>query len=122
MSESLILRASGCWAFAENRVGHVLRNTLYIPKLTSLFYSSNNCKRTKVKTRRKVSVSLRCPHELIMAACCDDIPSELPPPSTSEQLTCKKCCKTFEASTGCRCRECSTDIYYCSRECQVGIK
>ena len=80
---------------------------------------SSKCNRTKVKTRKRVSVSLRCPHEVIVAVCTED---NLPLPQSKEsvEVECKYCRKRFDITSGGRC-ECKRGVYYCSKKCQVNV-
>ena len=72
-----------------------------------------------MKTRKKVSIALRCPHEIIMAACLEEkLPTvKIKLPVVEEK--CKYCLKSFDVSTGGRCMECHNGVFYCSRKCQV---
>ena len=88
--------------------------------MTCLIFSSK-CTRTKVKTRKKVSVSLRCPHEVIVAAL--DLEENLPlthRPQTIAQ--CTFCHRDFEISSGGKCVDCKSQVCYCSKKCQVNVK
>ena len=64
-------------------------------------------------------MSLRCPHEVIMAASTDDSSPQPPSMPIPQQLTCKHCLKLFDPSTGGKCTECKNGVNYCSRACQV---
>ena len=86
--------------------------------MTCLIFSSK-CTRTKVKTRKKVSVSLRCPHEVIVAALEENLPLTHRPQTIAQ---CTFCHRDFEISSGGKCVDCKSQVCYCSKKCQVNVK
>ena len=72
-----------------------------------------------MKTRKKSSHSLRCPHEVIVAAFKGDtLPDQIPPASIVLK-DCSYCKNQFDLATGGKCPECDFSVFYCSRKCQV---
>ena len=82
---------------------------------------SSKCTRTKVRTRKKSTLSLRCPHEVVVAAFRGDKVSEPSTPVTQFE-DCAHCKKKFDISTGGRCPECTSGVFYCTKTCQVSFK
>ena len=96
----------------------------------AVFHYSSKCVRSSVRIRKKVSLTTRCPHELIIAALNPSPgPADQPTPSTSSAASSVltnpvkalcTCCKTsFDVTTGGKCPHCKTKVQYCSRRCQV---
>ena len=92
--------------------------------------------RSKVRIRKKVSVTTRCAHELMIAALNPSPgPVGQPTPTTSSSASASAsavlpntnpvnalctCCKTsFDVKTGGKCPHCKTKVLYCSKQCQV---
>ena len=78
---------------------------------------SSKCKRSKVKIRKKVTLAMRCPHEVIVAAF-DETP-QVQEEIKLVEAVCKFCKKTFDANSGGRCTDCKNGVVYCSKKCQV---
>ena len=72
-----------------------------------------------MKIRKKASVSLRCPHEVIVAAFKEDNLTEQIIPADTVLKDCSYCKKQFDLATGGKCPECDVSVFYCSRTCQV---
>ena len=88
--------------------------------LIDLIYFSQKCPRVKVKTRKKISQTLRCMHEVVVGFLEDAVgPQDTPGPE--KQLKCCNCGTSFGISTGGRCLDCKSQTVYCSRECQVKL-
>ena len=101
-----------------------------------MFHYSSKCMRSKVRIRKKVSVTTRCAHELMIAALNPSPgPVGQPTPTTSSSASASAsavltntnpvnalctCCKTsFDVKTGGKCPHCKTKVLYCSKQCQV---
>ena len=93
--------------------------------LITLCFSSK-CSRSKVKIRKKISVAMRCPHEVLIAAF-EPTPQGTSAPDPAEggsrlqveNAVCSVCKESFAKDTGGKCKDCKNPVLYCSKKCQV---
>ena len=96
---------------------------------TGNVYHSSRCTKSKVKIRKKVSVTTKCAHEFIAAALnpSPGLARQATPSSTSAAsplvtALCNFCKKSFDVKTGGKCKYCRTNVLYCSKDCQVQLQ
>ena len=76
-----------------------------------------------MKIRKKISLAMRSPHEVLIAAFLPTPPGALADHAeggkTLQVEVCSGCGESFDKETGGKCRDCKDQVLYCSKKCQV---
>ena len=100
-------------------------NLLYPYKSTSdltrfhLNYRCNN--KGKVKIGKKSRITTKCSHEVLVSVFKGETQTGLQNPGNTIMVNCRHCKKEFDSDTGGRCQDCSSGVFYCSKQCQVSL-